>query len=209
MPRIDSLHSLLVNELRDLLDAERRLTKALPKMVKNASSEELRQALSEHLEQTEEQLTRLEEALTALDVEPKAKTCHGMMGLIEEGSEHMQEDYDDDALRDAAIIGAAQKVEHYEMAGYGTAATYARLLGNEHVASLLETTLEEEKNADKKLTMIAESMVNPEAAEDEEGEEDQDATVAGRGRNGASRGAATRSAGGGSRGRSASAPRRR
>jgi ferritin-like metal-binding protein YciE len=186
MPRIDSLQSLLVNELRDLLDAERRLTKAIPKMAKNASSEPLREALTQHLEETEEQLTRLEEALTALDVDPRAKTCHGMMGLIEEGSEHMQEDYEDDALRDAAIIGAAQKVEHYEIAGYGTAATYARMLGNDHVASLLETTLEEEKAADKKLTEIAESAVNQDAAQEGEGGEmgDQEGAMAGRARTG-------------------------
>jgi ferritin-like metal-binding protein YciE len=174
MARIDSLRTLLINDLRDLYDAERRLTKAIPKMAKAASSEELRDALNEHLEQTEEQVSRLEEALQALDVEPRAKTCHGIMGIIEEGTELMQEDYDDESLCDAAIIGAAQKVEHYEIASYGTAATYARLLGNEHVASLLETTLEEEKTADKKLTEIAEGMVNPDAASEEGDEEEEE-----------------------------------
>jgi ferritin-like metal-binding protein YciE len=178
MARIDSLQTLLVAELRDLLDAERRLTKALPKMAKAASKEELRAAFNEHLEQTEEHVARLDEALSALDVEPKAKTCHGMAGLVEEGSEQMQEDYEDEALRDAAIIGAAQKVEHYEIASYGTAVTFARLLGNDHVAGLLERTLQEEKEADRKLTEIAEQMVNPEALH-EEGEEDEDESMAG------------------------------
>jgi ferritin-like metal-binding protein YciE len=171
MPRIDSLQTLLVTELRDLLDAERRLTKALPKMAKAATNEQLRQAFTEHLDQTEEQIVRLEEALTALDVEPKAKTCHGMIGLLEESTEHMQEDFEEDALKDAAIIGAAQKVEHYEIAAYGTAATFARRLGNEHVASLLETTLEEEKATDRRLTEVAERAINPEAAEAGEGED--------------------------------------
>jgi ferritin-like metal-binding protein YciE len=191
---------LLIAELRDLLDAERRLTKALPKMIKAATSDELKQAITEHLDQTEEHVTRLEEALTALDVEPKAKTCHAMMGLIEEGSEHAQEDYDDDSLRDAAIIGAAQKVEHYEIAGYGTARTFARLLGNDHVASLLETTLEEEKQADEKLTEIAEATVNPEAAEGEGAEEEAGAMAPTRGAraagNGRARAAVPRGGGG-------------
>jgi ferritin-like metal-binding protein YciE len=190
MPRIDSLQMLLVAELRDLLDAERRITKALPKMAKTASKEELRDALNEHLEQTEEHVSRLEEALTALDVEAKAKTCHGMMGLIEEGSDHMQEDYEEDALCDAAIIGAAQKVEHYEIAAYGTAATYARILGNDHVTGLLEATLEEEKAADKKLTAIAEQAVNPEAASAEMGDEPEEEGSAVR-RSGAANGRAT------------------
>ena len=163
MPKIDSLQMLLITELRDLLDAERRLTKALPKMAKAASSEELKQAFTEHLEQTEEHVTRLEEALTALDVEPKGKTCHGMMGLIEEGSEHMGEDYSDESLRDAAIIGAAQKVEHYEIAGYGTVRTYAQLLGEKDAVKLLQTTLDEEGQTDKKLTQLAESSINVEA----------------------------------------------
>ncbi|MEO7190316.1 MAG: ferritin-like domain-containing protein [Vicinamibacterales bacterium] len=194
MPRIDSLQTLLIAELRDLLDAEKRLTKALPKMAKAANSDELRQAFTDHLEQTEEHVTRLEEALTALDADVKGKTCHAMMGLLEEGTEQMQEDYDDDSLRDAAIIGAAQKVEHYEIASYGTAATFARLLGNEHVASLLESTLEEEKQADQKLTQIAESTVNPDAADDADSEQE---ASAGRERSGQTRRAGRSSAGSG------------
>ena len=211
MPRIDSLQTLLVTELRDLLDAERRLTKALPKMARAAGSDELKQAFTEHLEQTEEHVTRLEEALTALDVEPKGKTCHGMMGLIEEGTEHMQEDYDEDSLRDAAIIGAAQKVEHYEIAGYGTARTFAQLLGNEHVVSLLEATLEEEKQADQKLTQIAESTVNPEAADEESDEEGRgEGSMMGRGRSSeqANRAGSRPGAGSAGNGRSKSAAAR-
>ena len=212
MPKIDSMQMLLVAELRDLLDAERRLTKALPKMAKAAESDELRQAFNEHLDQTEEHITRLEEALTALDVDPKGKTCHAMMGLIEEGSEHMSEDYGDESLRDAAIIGSAQKVEHYEIAAYGTAATFARLIGNDHVASLLEATLQEEKDADKRLTQIAESYVNPEAEEEGGGEEEeQGAMTSSRGRStgGRSTGRTGGSSGGGSRGRSGTSSRSR
>jgi ferritin-like metal-binding protein YciE len=207
MPKIDSLQTLLIAELRDLLDAERRLTKALPKMAKAATSDELKQAITSHLDETEEHVTRLEEALTALDVDPKAKTCHGMMGLIEEGSEHAQEDYDDDSLRDAAIIGAAQKVEHYEIAGYGTARTFANLLGNQHVVSLLEATLAEEKAADEKLTQIAESTVNPDAAEDEGEEEGEMAMGRNRSSSGASAQGMSRSGGNG-RSRQASGRRR-
>ena len=175
MPRIDSLQALLVADLRDLLDAERRLTKALPKMAKQASSDELKQTITSHLEETQEHFTRLEEALTALGADTRGKTCHGMMGLIEEGSEHMQDEFDDESLSDAAIIGAAQKVEHYEIAAYGTARAYAQLLGNERVAGLLGDTLDEEKAADQKLTEIAESVINRDAAHGSaEGEEEND-----------------------------------
>jgi ferritin-like metal-binding protein YciE len=172
-------------------------------MARAASNEQLKQAFNEHLEQTEEHVSRLEEALSALDVEPKAKTCHGMMGLIEEGSEQMQEDYDDDSLRDAAIIGAAQKVEHYEISAYGTARTLAQMLGNDHVVSLLESTLKEEKQADQKLTTLAESAVNPDAAATEEEGEEEHATVSGRGS------ANTRHATGTSRGRMGTSGRTR
>jgi ferritin-like metal-binding protein YciE len=172
MASIDSLETLLVNELRDLYDAEKRLTKAIPKMMKAATNEELRQALSRHLAETEEQVARLENAFEQLDQTAKAKPCAGMRGIIEEGDEHMNEDYEDDGLRDAAIIGAAQRVEHYEIAAYGTAAAYARLLGHDEVVRLLEQTLEEEKNADQTLTEVAESVVNLDASEadDEESE---------------------------------------
>ena len=180
MPRIDSLETLLVNELRDLLDAENKITKALPKMIKAADSAELGTALQNHLDETEEQISRLEKAFELLGHPARAKMCHGMKGLIEEGSEHMKEEYSDPALADAAIIASAQKVEHYEISAYGTAATFARLLGQDEVVQLLGQSLEEEKNADSLLTSIAEAMVNPEALEnDGEGEEESETSRSG------------------------------
>jgi ferritin-like metal-binding protein YciE len=167
MPNIDSLQTLLTNDLRDLLDAENRLTKALPKLAKAASNEELRTALEEHLGQTEEHVNRVEQALSALGAPVKAKTCHGIKGIIDEGNEHLQEDFDDESLKDATVIGGAQKAEHYEIASYGTAIAYAKLLGLNEVINLLVPNLEEEKAADEKLTQIAESIVNPGASEDE------------------------------------------
>ncbi|HLZ43799.1 MAG TPA: ferritin-like domain-containing protein [Candidatus Sulfotelmatobacter sp.] len=168
--RKDSLRQLYVDELRDLYNAETQLVKALPKMAKASSNAELRQAFEEHLRQTSEQVSRLEQIFEMLDEKPSGKKCLGMDGLIKEGSETMQEDYED-AVMDAAIIGAAQRVEHYEIAGYGTVRTFAELLGeNEHV-SLLEETLEEEKQADEKLTQLAE-QVNSEAVESESEDEE-------------------------------------
>jgi ferritin-like metal-binding protein YciE len=172
MASIDSMTALLVDELRDIYDAEKRLTKAIPKLAKKATNEELRSALEEHLEETEQQVQRLEQAFEHLGESAKAKPCAGMRGIIEEGDEHVGEDYDDDDLRDAVIIGSAQRVEHYEIAAYGTAIAHARLLEQEDVVGLLEESLKEEKAADVKLTEIAESVVNIEAAtEDEEAEE--------------------------------------
>ena len=168
MASIDSLHTLLVEEIRDLYDAERRLTKAIPKMAKAASSEDLASALESHLEETQQQVSRLEEVFGMLDTTAKAKTCAGMKGIIEEGDEHLKEDYDADSLRDAAIIGSAQRVEHYEIAAYGTAIAHARQLGLDDVVRSLEETLEEEKAADVKLTEIAESAINAEASEEDE-----------------------------------------
>lgn len=164
MPAIDSLQTLLVEELRDLYDAERRLTKAIPKMAKAATNDELREALNAHLTETEGHVTRLEQAFESLDEAARAKTCAGIKGIIEEGDEHVGEDYDDDGLRDAVIIGSAQRVEHYEMAAYGTAVAHARLLDLDEIVALLEATLEEEKTADRKLTRIAEGVVNLDAA---------------------------------------------
>ena len=172
MASIDSMTALLVDELRDIYDAEKRLTKAIPKLAKKATNEELRSALEEHLEETEQQVQRLEQAFEHLGQRAKGKPCAGMRGIIEEGDEHVGEDYDDDDLRDAVIIGSAQRVEHYEIAAYGTAIAHARLLEQEDVVGLLEETLEEEKAADVKLTEIAESVVNLEAASEEEGSED-------------------------------------
>jgi ferritin-like metal-binding protein YciE len=163
MPTVDTLHALLVEEMRDLLDAERQITKALPRMAKKASSEEVEAAFREHLEVTQEQIERLTRAFEELGEPARAKKCKGMQGLIEEAQDDMKEIEDEDVL-DAALIAHAQKVEHYEMAGYGTARTHAQRLGLEEVARLLEQTLQEEKQTDLKLTELAESMVNPQAA---------------------------------------------
>jgi ferritin-like metal-binding protein YciE len=189
MASIDSLNALLVDELRDIYDAEKRLTKAIPKLAKKASNDDLRAALEAHLEETEEQVTRLEQAFEDLGEPAKGKPCAGMKGIIEEGNEHVGEDYEDDDLRDAVIIGSAQRVEHYEIAAYGTAIAHARLLGHDGVVQLLETTLAEEKAADVKLTQIAESVVNLAAAQDDESERDE--TMSGARRRSSSTQAAT------------------
>ena len=173
MASIDSMKSLLVDELRDIYDAEKRLTKAIPKLAKKAANDQLRSALEEHLDETEQQVQRLEQAFEHLGERAKAKPCAGMRGIIEEGDKHVAEDYDDDDLRDAVIIGSAQRVEHYEIAAYGTAIAHARLLEQDAVVELLEESLGEEKAADEKLTEIAESVVNLEAANEEEGEEEE------------------------------------
>jgi ferritin-like metal-binding protein YciE len=164
MATIDSLNGLLVAQLRDVYDAEKRLTKAIPKLARAATNDDLRAALESHLEETETQVSRLEAAFEHLGEPARAKPCAGMRGIIEEGDEHAKEDYDADDLRDAAIIGSAQRVEHYEIAAYGTAIAHARLLGRDDVVSLLTATLAEEKAADRKLTEIAETVVNIEAA---------------------------------------------
>ena len=168
MPAIDSLRTLLIEQLKDIYDAENRLTKAIPKLIKKSTNADLKSALQNHLAQTEEHVSRIEQAFEELDQSPKSKTCAGMKGLIQEGDEHAGDDYDHDGLRDAAIIGAAQRVEHYEIAAYGTAIAHARLLGLDDVVELLEETLEEEKAADEKLTDVAESVVNLDAESEEE-----------------------------------------
>lgn len=152
--KIDTLEKLLQSELMDIYDAEKRLVRALPKIAKAASSEELRTAVEEHHQVTQGHVKRLEQAFELLGVPAKAKACAGMKGLIEEGEEVMGED-STEALLDSALIGAAQRVEHYEMAAYGTARSMAEQLGNTEVAALLEQTLDEEKEADAKLTEIA------------------------------------------------------
>ncbi|MBI2816057.1 MAG: ferritin-like domain-containing protein [Acidobacteria bacterium] len=172
MPQqIDSLEMLLHEELKDIYDAEKQLTKALPKMVKAASSDELQSALEEHLEVTKQQVSRLERVFELLGKPAKARPCMGMRGLVEEGKEVMEKDAEEVFL-DAAIIGAAQKVEHYEIAAYGTVRTFAQMLGNDEVANLLEQTLNEEKEADERLTEISESMLQAHSEQgEEEGEE--------------------------------------
>jgi ferritin-like metal-binding protein YciE len=157
------LEELLVDELKDLYSAENQIIKALPRMAKAASSPELKRAFERHLEETRRQVERLNQIGEALDIRLTGKKCKGMEGLIEEGKEIMEEDLDDNAI-DAGLIGAAQKVEHYEIAGYGTARTHAELLGHSKVAKLLQQTLDEEGATDKKLTALAESIINVEAA---------------------------------------------
>jgi len=167
---LDSLHDLYVDELKDLYNAENQLLKALPKMAKAATAPELKAAFTTHLEETRGQVTRLETIFTGLGVSPKGKKCKAMEGLIEEGKEIIEED-GDPAVIDAALIGAAQKVEHYEIAGYGTARTFATLLGYADAAELLQETLDEEGNTDKLLTGLAETVINVEAEEaDDEAE---------------------------------------
>ena len=160
--KLDTLKKLYVNELRDLYNAENQLLKALPKMAKGSSSDELKKAFEDHLEQTEEHVKRLEEIFKQLGENPKGKTCKAMKGLVEEGSEILEEDGDDSVL-DAGIIAAAQKVEHYEIASYGTVRTFAELLGEEKAVDLLQQTLDEEGEADKLLNELAQEIVNPEA----------------------------------------------
>ena len=172
--RKDSLRQLYIDELKDLYNAETQLVKALPKMAKASSNAQLRQAFEEHLRQTSEQVSRLEQIFDLLEEKPTGKKCLGMEGLVKEGSETMQEKYGD-AVMDAAIIGAAQRVEHYEIAGYGTARAFAELLGEEEHISLIEQTLEEDKQADEKLTQLAEK-INAQASEgDDTGSEDSEA----------------------------------
>lgn len=155
--KINSFEDLYIDQLRDLYDAENQLVKALPKMAEASTSEELRQGFEEHLEQTRNQIQRLEQIFERLGEKPKGKKCKGMEGIIKEGDEALAEDMQEDT-KDAAIIGAAQRVEHYEIAAYGTARTHADLLGHDEDASLLEETLEEEKETDEKLTELAENI---------------------------------------------------
>jgi ferritin-like metal-binding protein YciE len=163
----ESLKKLLIEELRDLYDAEKRLVKALPKMAKAAQNEDLQTGLTEHLEETKEHVARLERAFKQLGEKAQAKACPAMKGLIEEGSEAL-EDKDASAVRDAQIIGSAQRIEHYEIAAYGTARSLAETLGEEDVAELLQLTLDEEGAADEKLTAVSASVNEAALAEDEE-----------------------------------------
>jgi len=159
---METLKDLYVEELKDLYSAENQIIKALPKMIKAASHEELKQAFSRHLQESEIHAQRLEEVCDELGISPKGKKCVGMEGLLKEGSELIKEKPEPDVL-DAGLIAAAQHVEHYEMAGYGCVRTYARQLGYENQAQLLQTTLDEEGNTDKLLTEIAENSINIEA----------------------------------------------
>jgi ferritin-like metal-binding protein YciE len=188
MSDMESLQDLMQDELKDIYDAEKQLTKALPKLAKKASNEQLRDAIEQHLQETEGHIERLDQVFDLLGLPARGKKCEGMQHLIAEGNDMISE-AEEESTRDAVMIASAQKVEHYEIASYGTLRTWANLLGKSEVAALLEETLEEEKQADAKLTEIAESFVNEQAAsegEDEEGEEGRPA----RGRRSAPRGSA-------------------
>jgi ferritin-like metal-binding protein YciE len=155
--KMESLHELLVKELSDIHDAENQVMKALPKMAQAASSPELQQAFKRHLEETKGQLNRLQQVFEHLGEEPEGKKCKGMQGLIDEGSEILKMK-GDEATRDAALIAAAQKVEHYEIATYGTLCAWAEQIGNNEALGLLKETLAEEENTDKLLTQISETV---------------------------------------------------
>jgi ferritin-like metal-binding protein YciE len=178
MADMGTLHEAFVEELRDTYDAEKQLTKALPKMAKAANSPELREAIESHLEETRQQVTRLEQVFASVDEKARGKHCEGIAGIIEEGRAIMEEEFDE-ATADACLIAAAQRAEHYEMAAYGTLVAWARAMGHDEAADLLQETLDEEKAADEKLNSLAEGGINEQAAlaahpdEDEEEEEDE------------------------------------
>jgi ferritin-like metal-binding protein YciE len=170
-----TLHDSFIDELRDTYDAEKQLTKALPKLAKAASSPDLRKAFESHLKETQGHIERLEEVFASIDEKVRGKHCEGIAGIIEEGKSIMEEDFDESAM-DASLIAAGQRAEHYEMAAYGTLVAWARAMGHTEAAALLDQILEEEKAADKKLTSLAEGGINQGAAETahpgEEEEED-------------------------------------
>lgn len=196
MAQTGTLHDAFIDELRDVYDAERQLIKALPKLAKAASSAELRTAFESHLEETRGQVERLEQVFESLDEKVRGKHCDGMAGIIEEGKTVMDEDLDDSAM-DACLIAAAQRAEHYEMAVYGTLVAWARAMGHDTAADLLQQTLEEEKGADETLNALAEEGINQDAADlahpaDEEGEAEAPARAAKKGNGGAAKRVAAR-----------------
>jgi ferritin-like metal-binding protein YciE len=171
---MENLRELLVDELKDLYSAEKQIVKALPKIIRGAASQELKEALSKHLEVTKRQVTRLEEVFGQLEEKPRAKQCKGMQGLLDEGAESLDEE-EKGVLRDLQLIGAAQRVEHYEVAAYGTAKAMAERLGLADAVELLIETLGEEEEADKKLTDVAEALYGEvETGTGEEGETDEE-----------------------------------
>ena len=180
--KLESLYDLYVDELKDLYSAENQLLKALPKMASAATAPDLRAAFTHHLEETHGHVERLEQVFKKLDTSPKGKKCKAMEGLIEEGKEVLEEDAKPE-VKDAALIAAGQRVEHYEMAGYGCVRTFARLLGYDEAADLLQETLDEEGAADKKLTELAETVINV-AAETANGDEEEAPSQPRRGANG-------------------------
>ncbi len=157
--KMKNLEDLFIHTLHDLYDAEHQITKALPKMAEKAKAKEVKQSFKDHLEMTQRQIERLDQVFREMNMEPKGEHCKGMEGLIKEGEDLMKEDMDP-AVLDAALIAAAQKVEHYEIAGYGTARAYAQALGHQKIAEMLDKTADEEGNTDKMLTSIAEAHIN-------------------------------------------------
>ena len=194
-----TLHDAFLDELRDLYNAEKQITKALPKMVKAANAAPLADAFESHLKETEGQIKRLEQVFESLGEPVKSKTCDGMAGIIEEGKNIISEDFDESAM-DAALIAAAQKVEHYEIGSYGTVIAWAEAMGHNEAARLLKITLDEEETTDEKLSSLATGGINEQAAsiahgEEEETDEEETATV------GAGRRSASSRTGASSRGR--------
>jgi ferritin-like metal-binding protein YciE len=175
MPKLSSLDDLLVHEMQDIYNAEGQILKALPKMVKAASNPDLKRAFEEHRVQTESQVDRLEQAFKLLGVPAKGRKCEGMAGLLEEGKKTMEQEAEE-AVLDAALIAAAQKVEHYEIASYGCICTYAEMLGYDQVHELLGQTLDEEETTDQRLTALAETVINLEAEDAESDEEEEEAS---------------------------------
>jgi len=174
-----SLHDAFLDELRDIYDAEKQLTKALPKLAKAARSAELKQAIESHLEETRGHVERLEEVFESLGEKARGKHCDGIAGIIEEGKSTLDEDFDEMTM-DACIVASGQRAEHYEMAAYGTLVAWAQAMGHGDTAKVLQQTLNEEKAADKKLSQLAEGGINKQAAAGEMDEEDEDSSSEGR-----------------------------
>jgi ferritin-like metal-binding protein YciE len=195
-----NLREAFVEEIKDIYNAEKQIVKALPKMVKGATSDELREAFESHLDETENQVTRLERVFELLDEKPRGKHCAGMAGILEEGSETLQEDAED-AVMDAMLIAGAQRVEHYEITAYGTCIAWAEALGLTEVAEVLGESLAEEKAADEKLSALAESGINDAAtAGESEDEVDEDEEAGSRSAGSSHQtGVSARSASGGNR----------
>jgi ferritin-like metal-binding protein YciE len=206
MPETMTLHDAFLDELRDSYDAEKQLIKALPKMARAADNDTLRTAFETHLRETQGHAQQLEQVFQALGERPRGKHCDGMAGIIEEGQSKLEEDLDGTTL-DACLIAAAQRAEHYEMAAYGTLVAWAKAMGHDEAVGMLEQILENEKTTDEKLTQIAESGINQEAAQMAHGgaEGDDEETVGSMGRG--SRSAAAATSGSSSRSRSASTSR--
>ena len=180
MAEMGTLHDAFVDELRDSYDAEKQLTKALPKMAKAANSPELREAIESHLEETRQQVERLEQVFESLGEKARGKHCDGIAGIIQEAQAVMQEDFDEPTA-DACLIASAQRAEHYEMAAYGTLVAWARAMGHDEAADLLQETLDEEKAADEKLNTLAEGGINEQAAEGAQQSEEEEEEPVGAG----------------------------